>query len=28
MRWAIDNRAKVSVDWLKKLDTKYSEALA
>ena len=28
MRWAIDNRAKVSVDWLKELDAKYSEALA
>ena len=28
MRWAIDNRAKVSVAWLKELDAKYSEALA
>lgn len=28
MRWVIDNRAKVSVDWLKELDAKYSEALA
>ena len=28
MRWAIDNRAKVSVEWLKELDAKYSEALA
>lgn len=28
MRWAIDNRAKTSVPWLKELDAKYSEALA
>jgi len=28
MRWAIDNRAKTSVAWLKELDAKYSEALA
>lgn len=28
MRWAIDERAKTSVAWLKELDAKYSEALA
>ena len=28
MRWAIDNRAKTSVAWLKELDAKYSEAIA
>lgn len=28
MRWAIDNRAKTSVAWLKELDAKYSESIA
>lgn len=28
MRWVIDERAKTSVAWLKKLDAKYAEAMA
>jgi len=28
MRWVIDERAKISVEWLKELDSKYSESIA